>query len=627
MFRDDALLGVIVIWRREVRPFSRQQTRLLETFGNQAVIAIENVRLFQQLNTRNRELTDALEQQTATSEVLKVISRSSFDLDAVLQTLIEYATRLCSAEQGFIFRRDDDGYRLAVAYHAAPEFTEWPRAAAIRPGDGTIVGRVALEGRTVQIIDAQCDCEWPGALRDAGGISEVIRTLLGVPLLREGVPIGVRPFTNKQIELTTTFADQAVIAIENVRLFDGIRDKSRQLELANTYKSRFLAAASHDLRQPLHALNLFVAQLPAAVDPTERNRLVAQIDAAVSAMNELFDALLDMSKLDAGVLKPNVSEFSVEHLLRRMEMTFAEAAREKGLRFTVVSSGAWVRSDLILLERILLNLISNAVRYTSRGGVVIGCRRRGERLRIDVWDSGSGIPDNQKQNIFGEFYRLAADEPDHRGGLGLGLSIVDRLGRLLDHPVELASAPGKGSRFSVLVPLTASGGISEEAPTAPPMMTDPASGKLIVVIDDDALVLDGMRGILRSWGCSVVTAISDTAALEQLKQLDRYPDLIISDYRLGDGKNGIEAIECLRRALGIPVPAFLISGDTAPERLRDATASNYRLLHKPVAPMTLRAMVNRLLKNRDGLGDTVQITSPMPIQSHASAGNPARRRR
>jgi len=287
-------------------------------------------------------------------------------------------------------------------------------------------------------------------------------------------------------------------------------------------------------------------------------------------------------------------------------MTFAEAAREKGLRLRVVSSSAWVRSDFILLERILLNLVSNAVRYTARGGVVIGARHRGERLRLEVWDSGMGIPEDQQQNIFDEFYQLAAPEPNRRGGLGLGLAIVDRLGRLLGHPIESTSLLGRGSRFSASVPLVAERRVPAEAPTSTTTIIDPVTGKLIVVIDDDALVLDGMRGILRSWGCSVITAVSDTMALARLAETGQQPDLIISDYRLAEGKSGIEAIESLRAAMGVAVPAFLISGDTAPERLRDASASGYHLLHKPVPLMTLRAMLNRFLKARDESGETVQ---------------------
>jgi signal transduction histidine kinase/FixJ family two-component response regulator len=389
----------------------------------------------------------------------------------------------------------------------------------------------------------------------------------------------------KEIEQRTAELSQALHELEKRR---------QQLEDANKYKSRFLASASHDLRQPLHALNLFAAQLRADADPEERVRLVARINAAVGAMNELFEALLDMSKLDAGVLEPDVSAFPVGPLLARMETTFGEVARAKGLRLQVVPSGAWVRSDFILLERILLNLVSNAVRHTARGGVLIGCRRRGGRLRIDVCDSGAGIAEEERRRIFGEFVQLARDPG---GGLGLGLSIVDRLGRLLGHPVEMDSRLGRGSRFSVTVPLVAAGS-EAELPSVLAAVADPARGKLVVVIDDDVLALDGMGGILRSGGCDVVTADSGEAALAALAARQRAPDLVISDYRLAGAETGIAAIERLRAALGAAIPAFLVSGDTAPERLREARAGGCHLLHKPVAPMRLRAIVNQLLKAR-----------------------------
>src|SRR6185295_4437106 len=247
--------------------------------------------------------------------------------------------------------------------------------------------------------------------------------------------------------------------VDSLRLRMALAERNREVERANLAKSRFLAAASHDLRQPLHALNLFAAQLSHQADPAERARLVGRIDAAIASMNELFNALLDMSKLDAGVLAPDITEFPVGHLLDRIETTFAAAAREKGLHLSVVPSNSWVRTDAILLERILLNLVSNAVRYTSRGGVVVGCRRRGDSVRIEVWDTGIGVAPDQQQSIFGEFYQVGAPVPDHGGGrrvgLGLGLSIVDGLGRLLGHPIDLVSRPGNGSRFAVSVPRAA----------------------------------------------------------------------------------------------------------------------------------------------------------------------------
>src|SRR5262249_32080378 len=359
------------------------------------------------------------------------------------------------------------------------------------------------------------------------------------------------------------------------------------------------AAASHDLRQPLHALGLFVAQLHGDLEPGERSHVMARIDTAVTAMNELFNALLDISKLDAEVLTPKLTRFPVAHLFARLETTFAAAAREKGLRLRIVPGGAWVTSDIILLERVMLNLASNAVRYTDRGGVVIGARRRGATLRLDVWDSGIGIPDDQRRNILGEFYQIP-DGDSRRAGLGLGLAIVDRLCGLLDHPLELVSRVGKGSRFSLSVPLAAAQPRFTEPALSPALLRN-AADQLILIIDDEALVRDGMGGLLRRWGYAVATADGEDAALSAAATAERPPDLIISDYRLGGGVTGIETIARLHAAYGAAIPAFLISGDTAPERLRDAQASGYHLLHKPVQPMKLRAMVAQLLK-RNGNG-------------------------
>jgi GAF domain-containing protein/DNA-binding response OmpR family regulator/anti-sigma regulatory factor (Ser/Thr protein kinase) len=267
LLRESTLIGVIGIWRREVEPFTEAQIALVKTFADQAVIAIENVRLFQELQARNRDLTEALEQQTATGEVLKVISRSTFDLQPVLETLVENATRLCGAQQGFIFRSSGELYQLAADYNAPPTFREWVRDHPVRPGDGRLVGRVALEGRTVQIFDAQADAKWRAGNADAPGMADV-RTLLGVPMLREGSLIGVfamwrsevRPFTDKQIELVTTFADQAVIAIENVRLFTELEARNRDLtealeqQTATSEVLKVISRSTFDLQPVLESL-------------------------------------------------------------------------------------------------------------------------------------------------------------------------------------------------------------------------------------------------------------------------------------------------------------------------------------------------------------------------------------
>ncbi len=344
-----------------------------------------------------------------------------------------------------------------------------------------------------------------------------------------------------------------------------VEERTRQLEAANQAKSRFIAAASHDLRQPLHALGLFVAQLHGRLRAAERSQIISRIEDALSAMNELFSALLDISKL-------------------------------KKLSFRALPSDAWVRSDFILLEQIVFNLITNALRYARRGGVLVGCRKRGDQLRIEVWDSGIGIAADQHDKIFGEFYRLSEPDRDRRAGLGLGLAIVDRLCRLLDHPIEVRSAVGKGSVFAVTVPLAPANKRAIEASIVPRTQPSLSNDKLVLVIDDDPLVLEGMGGIFRKWGCRVITADSDADALKAATEQDDPPDLIISDYYLANGRTGIATIEWLRGELSAQIPAFLISGDTDPATLHEAKAKGFHLLHKPVNPMALRAMFNQAVK-------------------------------
>ena len=373
-----------------------------------------------------------------------------------------------------------------------------------------------------------------------------------------------------------------------------VDERTQQLQIANQAKSRFLAAASHDLRQPLHALNLFVAQLRTETDPDEKKRLAVRIDAAVANMNELFNALLDISKLDAGALNISISEFPVNSVLKRIESLFTAAAREKGLRLRMVPCSAWIRSDAILLERILLNLVSNAIRYTNAGGIVLGCRRAGGQLRIEVCDTGIGIPEDQRRSIFGEFYQIPGFDRTGRDGLGLGLAIVERICNLLKHSVGVASTVGKGSRFTVTVPMAPKRVSFQKAAPTVTTQFDSLIGKLVVVVDDDTLVLDSTGGLLRSWGCRVITAQSDQ---EAVTQLDGRPDLIISDYRLKNGRTGMDAIAQLREALGADIPAFLISGDILPDRLQDAQRHGYQLLHKPLAPMALRAVMSGLLQS------------------------------
>jgi len=383
-----------------------------------------------------------------------------------------------------------------------------------------------------------------------------------------------------------------------------VAERTQELELANAAKSRFLAMASHDLRQPLHALGLFTAQLRTPLRSGERTRTIELVDATRKEMDEMLNSLLDMSRLDAGILIPTITEFPIARLLQKIETTFDQATRETGLRLRVRRSDAWVRSDAMLLERILLNLVSNAVRYTLRGGIIVGCRRRGQMLRIEVWDSGPGIPEDQKQNIFGEFFQLAARGRNRYGSMGLGLAIVDRLRLLLNHPIDLASTVGRGSRFAILVPMADECDTSTEPVDSPHPAAFAVEGKVVLVIADAPIVQEGTGGLLGRWGYTVLTTGSDEAALIRLAERQQRPDLIISDYHLASGKTGIRAIEQINAAFGSSIPAILISGDTAPEPLREAKDRGYILLHKPVDPMRLRAVMHELFMDHDDRRDT-----------------------
>ncbi len=383
-----------------------------------------------------------------------------------------------------------------------------------------------------------------------------------------------------------------------------VAERTQELELANAAKSRFLAMASHDLRQPLHALGLFVAQLRMPLRSGERTRTIELVDATRKEMDEMLNSLLDMSKLDAGILIPTITEFPIARLLQKIETTFDQATRETGLRLRVRRSDAWVRSDAMLLERILLNLVSNAVRYTLRGGIIVGCRRRGQMLRIEVWDSGPGIPEDQKQNIFGEFIQLAARDRNRYGSMGLGLAIVDRLRLLLNHPIDLASTVGRGSRFAILVPMADECDTSAEPVDSPHPAAFAVEGKVVLVITDAPIAQEGTGGLLGIWGYTALTTGSDDAALTRLAERQQRPDLIISDYHLANGKTGIRAIEQINAAFGSSIPAILISGDTAPEPAREVRDRGYILLHKPVDPMRLRAVMHELLMDHDDGRDT-----------------------
>ncbi len=384
----------------------------------------------------------------------------------------------------------------------------------------------------------------------------------------------------------------------NLDLAEDLRVQKEAAEQANLAKSQFLAAVSHDLRQPVHALGLFVSTLRGYRMDPDAARLVDQIDSSVAATGELFTSLLDISKLDAGAVQPRFESVALDPLLERLCREYADEAQAKDIELRRMRRPLYVRSDAVLLERMIRNLTSNAVRYTDAGGVLIGCRVRPGVVSIEVWDTGCGISADQKELIFQEFYQIANPERDRSKGVGLGLAIVKRTARLVGAELFFRSEPGRGSLFRLTLPRAATGPDATGAgETAAPLLPDDT---LIAVIDDDLAIQQAMRGLLSSWGHRVIVAGSGQEATALLADQPIAPDLIICDYRLRGEETGVAVIQALHRQFDASIPAILVTGDTAPARIAEAQASGFALLHKPLSNSKLRAAIRNLLRQRTG---------------------------
>jgi signal transduction histidine kinase len=459
LLREGTAIGVIVLQRSTVRPFSDKQIELATTFADQAVIAIENARLF-------NELRESLQQQTATAEVLKVISHSSFDLQAVLDTLTVSAARHCEAQMAAIVRQKDTGsYYFATSYGISADSNNYFKSVVIKAGRGTVVGRALQEGRTVQVPDVLADPEytWSEAQERTG-----LRSVLAVPLLREGHPIGVfvlarsvtRPFTDKQVEVVTTFADQAVIAIENVRLFDEIQDKSRQLGEASQHKSQFVSSVSHELRTPLNAiigLTEMMVKNAARFGTEKAQEPLQRVNRAGTHLLGLINQVLDLSKIEAGKLEFNLQTVQLAPLIKEVIGTAGQLAEQNKNRLVVDAQenlGA-LTVDPMRLRQILLNLLSNACKFTKAGEVKLAARKVSNGssfVEFAVSDTGIGMTAEQQAKLFEEFTQADAATAQRFGGTGLGLAITRKLARMMGGDVTVTSEPGKGSVFTVRLP-------------------------------------------------------------------------------------------------------------------------------------------------------------------------------
>jgi signal transduction histidine kinase/CheY-like chemotaxis protein len=369
---------------------------------------------------------------------------------------------------------------------------------------------------------------------------------------------------------------------ENDRLVAQLRHHVLLVETANKEKTRFLGAASHDLRQPMHALGLFTAALEKALRGDVHHAKVIHMTRAVDALEDSFSAMLDVFKLDAGVVCPSMQTFPIRDVFYRLHLHCAGAAEEKGLSLRFKPGGKLVTSDPLQLERILSNLIHNAIRYTSRGGVLVVARTRDNRTSLEVWDTGIGIHGDQLPHIFNEFFQIDNAGRDRDKGLGMGLSIVKRLVLLLGHELEVASVPGRGTVFRVLLPPTQFEEMSSMilgADTLPPPLEDDGT---VLVIDDEAAVRAGMNEMLQCWGFTVLLAGTIDQARAAVLRHHGPIDIVVSDLRLAHGESGLNAIDEVRRTYGAPMPAVLVTGDTSPEEVQRARASGHSVLFKPV---------------------------------------------
>jgi signal transduction histidine kinase len=464
LLREGKVLGVLFVAKNVPQPFTNKQIELVKTFADQAVIAIENTRLLDELRQRTGDLTESLEHQTATSEVLNVITRSPTDAQPVFDAIVESASRLCDAIFSLVFLYDGDLLRLVATHNFTPEvldklFQTYPK----RPDRSVLAGRAVLDGRIAHVPDLFVDPEYSHELALAGNW----RAALAVPMLRDGKPVGAIsvgradavPFSERQIQLLTTFADQAVIAIENVRLFDEIQEKSRQLSEASQHKSQFLANMSHELRTPLNAIIGVSEMLREDAEALKQD--TEPLDRVLGAgrhLLALINDILDLSKIEAGRMELALTTFALAPLIDDVVKTIEPLAAKNSNRVSVNCDAeiGTVHADQMRLRQALLNLMSNANKFTDRGTITVDVRQGvadgRDWITLAVEDTGIGMTPDQMRKLFQEFSQASSATASKYGGTGLGLVISRRFCQMMGGDITVESEPGRGSTFTVRVP-------------------------------------------------------------------------------------------------------------------------------------------------------------------------------
>ncbi|WP_060843066.1 hybrid sensor histidine kinase/response regulator NahK/ErcS' [Pseudomonas sp. St29] len=423
-------------------------------------------------------------------------------------------------------------------------------------------------------------------------ITERRRTAEALHQAYQNLELRVRERT---AELTTLNQQLLREIEERSRVESRLREAKSEAERANLSKTKFLAAVSHDLLQPLNAARLFTSALLERRDPQASSALVRNVSNSLEDVENLLGTLVDISKLDAGVIKADIAPFALSELLENLAAEYAQVARSEGLELHFVACSALVRSDIQLLARILRNLLSNAIRYTRQGRVVLGCRRQGHWLSIEVWDSGMGIAAERLEEIFQEFKRGEEQRPDQDRGLGLGLAIVEKIAGILGHRIGVRSWPGRGSVFSVQVPISASAPLPASRPELGEALLERLHGARIWVLDNDAAICAGMRTLLEGWGCQVITALSEEDLARQVDDYRADADLLIADYHLDHQQNGIDAVARINARRALAIPAMMITANYSNDLKQQLRQLGHTLMHKPVRPMKLKTAISHLL--------------------------------